>query len=87
MVNKDDALFIDRNSNVWFCTVCNKAIFPFNTIDEDNAFMEAIYDLRCTDIPLPFDILSSSGKIFSPFELNEDLIEIPLIENDPDVQY
>ena len=35
---------------------------------------------------MPLDILIDQNKIFTPFELNEDL-NLPLIDSDPDVQF
>ena len=86
MVKKNDNLYLERHFNIWFCTNCIKNMFPFNSIDDDDLFMEAIYDLRQVNDPIPFNVLYSSDTIFCPFELNEDF-ELPLTECDPDVQH
>ena len=86
MVNKKDSIYSHRDSDVWFCTICTKDIFPFNGIEEDHEFMETLAELHQLDSLIPFDILMYQNKIFSPFELNEDS-NIPLIDSDPDVQF
>ena len=86
MVNKKDSLYSHRDSDVWFCTVCTKDIFPFNGIEEDHEFLETLAELHQLDSIIPFDILMDQNKIFSPFELNEDS-NLPLIDSDPDVQF
>ena len=84
MVNKDDSIYVHRDSNVWFCTVCSGDIFPFNGTEEE--FSEIFAELQENDSLIPLNILIDQNKIFTPFELNEDL-NLPLIDSDPDVQF
>ena len=42
MVNKDDSIYVHRDSNVWFCIVCTRDIFPFNGTEEDDEFLEIL---------------------------------------------
>ena len=86
MVNKTDSIYIHRDSSVWFSPECTKNIFPFNGIEEDREFFETLTELGPLDSLIPFDILIDHNKIFSPFELNEDL-NLPVIDSDPDVQF
>ena len=86
MVNKDDSLYINRNSNIWFCPVCLGNILPFNRIEDDDSYMEVIYDLQEANESIPFDVLLSNDNMFCQFELNEDF-DLPLAESDPDIQY
>ena len=65
--------------------MCTKDNFPFNTIDDDYEFMEAVYDLKPKSSTLLFVTVLSSDRVYSPFELNEVTIDIPLLDNDPDV--
>ena len=86
MVNKDDSIYVHRDSNVWFCTVCTRDIFPFNGTEEDDEFLEILAELQENYSLIPLNILIDQNKIFTPFELNEDL-NLPLIDSDPDVQF
>ena len=86
MVNKEDSIYIHRDSNIWFCTICIKDIFPFNGTEEDDEFIEIIAEFQETDPLIPLNVLIDQNKIFTPFELNEDL-NVPLIDSDPDVQF
>ena len=86
MVDKDDTIYANRHTNIWFCTKCNSDIFAFNNIDNDDEYFETIYDIQSRNPSIPFDILSSQDRMFIPFELNEDM-SMPLIDSDPDVQF
>ena len=86
MVKKDDNLYTQRHTNNWFCTKCTSDIFAYNHIDDDEEYLEIIYELQDCNPPIPFDILSSQDRMFIPFELNEDE-SLPLIDSDPDVQF
>ena len=86
VIDKHDSIYIHRESNVWFCTVCTQDIFPFNGIDDECEFLETLAEFQQWDSLIPFDILVAQNKIFSPFELNEDL-NLPLIDSDPDIQF
>ena len=86
VVDKHDSIYIHRESNIWFCTVCTQDLFPFNGIDDDCEFLETLAEFQQWDSLIPFDILVAQNKIFSPFELNEDL-NLPLFDSDPDIQF
>ena len=86
MVNKDDSIYIHRNSNIWFCSMCTKDIFPFNGTDEDDDFLEILAERQETEPLIPLNTLMDQNKFFNQFELNEDL-NLPLIDFDPDVQF
>ena len=86
VVDKHDSIYIHRESNIWFCTVCKQDIFPFNGIDDDCEFLETFAEFQQYDSLIPFDILVAQNTIFSPFELNEDL-NLALIDSDPDIQF
>ena len=61
-------------------------IFPFNQTEEEKEFLEFLSELQENDPLIPLDILINQNKIFTPFELNEDL-NLHLIDSDPDVQF
>ena len=84
-VDKDDSIYTDRVQNSWYCTKCCECIFPFNHLDEDDAFIEALMDCGMNST-VSFNYLQCQEKIFVPFELNED-VSGTLFENDPDVQF
>ncbi len=64
-------------------------MFPFNSIDEDIDFLEAIFELRVYDETVPIDKLIRlvKDKVFNPFELNDDIKDTQFLQCDPDVQY
>ena len=86
MVNKDDSIYVHRDTEIWFCTMCTRDIFPFNQTEEDEEFLEFLSELQENDPLIPLNILIDQNKFFTPFELNEDL-NLPLIDSDPDVQF
>ena len=86
MVNKEDSIYIHRDSNIWFCTICTRDIVPFNDTEEGDEFLEIIAGFQETDPMIPLNVLIDQNKIFTPFELNGDL-NVPLIDSDPDVQF
>ena len=48
-----------------------KNILPFNSIVEENDFLECLFELQCIESPIPLSLLLDENRIFSPFELNE----------------
>ena len=86
MVSKTDSIFVHRDTNVWYCTKCSESIFPFNCIDEDDDFTAALADLQNRQPIIPYEILLNQDRIFSPFELNEN-VEMPMMDIDPDIQF
>ena len=86
MVSKEGSIYIHRVSNIWLCTICTRDIFPFNSTEEYDELLEIIAEFQETDPLIPLNVLIDLNKIFTPFEINEDL-NIPLIDSDPDVQF
>ena len=88
-VKKTDSLYTQKDSEIWFCTLCTKDLFPFNSFDEDIDFYEALFELRVYDETVPLDKLISlvRDKVFNPFELNDDIKDTQFLQCDPDVQY
>ena len=69
MVNKDNEIYTKRHNNNWFCTRCTSSIFPFNYIDDDEEYLETIFEMQSFSPPIPFNVLVAQDRIFSPFEL------------------
>ena len=42
MVTKCDSIYTNRESNEWMCIRCSEEFFPFNNIDEDEMFYDAL---------------------------------------------
>ena len=74
---KDDPV----NGNIWYCPPCIQCILPFNHVDDDDVFIEAVIEdsLDCS-----YRIREINNKIFVPFEINDDS---PYHEIDPDMQF
>ena len=88
-VKKTDSLYTNKDSEIWFCPLCTKDLFPFNCIDDDFDFLEALFDLRCYDETVPLHKLFKlvKDKVFNPFELNSDIKDNNFLHCDPDVQF
>lgn len=86
-VTKNDSLYIDRNKNSWFCTVCTSSIFPFNHLsdDDEESFLLSISESWSSET-ISYDELKQQDKLFTPFDLNEHE-NMPLYDIDPDIQY
>ena len=74
---------ICRKSNFWYCSLCNKDIFPCNFMDDDLDFLEALYDLYA-DNSLDFERINE--MVFNPFTSNDD-IKLSIFETDPDINF
>ena len=85
-VTKNDSIYIEREEEVWFCKKCIQSVLPFNHFDDDDELMEAIFDTLPNGTSVPFSVLQAQDKLFSPFELNED-VTLPLFDVDPDMHY
>ena len=72
----------DISSN-WYCPPCIQTVLPFNHLDEDDDFCSAVFEesLNCS-----FRFHAINNRIFSPFEINQDL-DTPFSEIDPDLQF
>ena len=86
LVSKKDALYVNRNNNYWFCTLCIQNALPFNHYDDDDDFVSAILENKMIESSVTVDMLNNQDKIFIPFELNDDDTS-PLFDIDPDLQY
>ena len=86
MVSKTDSIYVNRGTDIWFCTKCTECMFPFYCINEDEDFKAALADMQNRQPEIPYEVLLNQNKIFSPFELNEN-IEIPISDIDPDIQF
>ena len=84
-VTKNDSIYVERDSNIWFCSKCCIDIFPFNSL-EDEEYSDAILDLHDSESAVPFHLLFDTETAFSPFEFNDDG-NSPLSDIDPDIQY
>ena len=85
-VDKNQSIYVLRESSIWYCTRCTENIFPFNHIHDDSDFLLALAeDWDLTD-SIPFEILKQQNQLFLPFDLNENF-DSPLAELDPDIHY
>ena len=84
-IDRNDPIYAERNTNIWFCTVCTKHLFPFNHYDDDNDYDQAIFDIS-NMYSCKMSIQELRNRAFVPFDLNDD-IRTPLVESDPDIQY
>ena len=58
---------------------------PFNNIDDDSCFYDALSEFWFDTTKLGFKDLEA--KVFIPFETNSDNSHHPLFDIDPDLQY
>ena len=63
---QDKSMF---NKNHSLCIFCTASIFPFNHVDENDEFIDAISEesIKCEVVTSK----SLEDKMFNPFELNE----------------
>ena len=76
---RDEQLYVQNNSNIWYCSTCIESIFPFNTIENDQEF---IVTASLNDIS---GILYNNDLLFNPFETYNDHHNHPLDDVDPDI--
>jgi hypothetical protein len=69
----------------WYCTFCNGKIFAFNHFDDDTDFINAVSDSWF--INNLYTLSDLDQRIFSPYELDEEHIDFPNIDLDPDANY
>ena len=74
---KDDPV----NGDIWYCPPCIQCILPFNHVDDDDVFIEAVIE---ASLDCSYRIHEINTKIFVPFEINDDS---PIHERDPDLQF
>ena len=75
----------DADKHNWICKTCTQNILPFNYIEEESEFMDAISESWTTNISLSFKSLSE--KVFNPFVINSLEINISIFDIDPDIQF
>ena len=83
-VNRDDRLYIDRESNDWYCSSCMKKALRFNHFDDDVDFINALIEPA-----------NGKEKLFSLIEkqhlnVNDNanyMPENPLSCTDPDMNF
>ena len=73
-------------SDLWLCTTCSEAIFPFNHLTDDQEYISAVSDSQQVPCHNNNPILSNSLE-FSPFMMNDDNIVPHLSDIDPDLQF
>ena len=78
-----DEFTLTRNNSHWYCRVCNEDIFPFNHIENDLEFRQALHDSNTSQC------LDPDSEIFDPFEINDDSDHIVEYQGelDPDKNY
>ena len=84
-VSCEDSIYTERDTNVWICINCSATCFPFNHIDNDDDFIDALSELWFLN--KNFSIHSLKQKIFNPFEFNEGKSGLPIDDVDPDLQF
>ena len=83
-VTRNDSLYANRCTNVWYCMTCVQTQFPFNHFDDDDDFNAAI---RSFQNDLFSNVNQDLSKVmFNPLDVNDDIM-CPLINVDPDIQY
>ena len=81
-----DEFTLARNNSHWYCRLCNEDIFPFNHIENDLEFRQALHDSNTSQCLEPLD---PDSEIFDPFEINDDSDHIVEYQGelDPDKNY
>ena len=85
-LTKADSLYIERETNNWYCYNCTAYIFPFNHLTEQDDFINALAENYLTESCMSLHFIQSNDRVFQPFELNVDA-DSPLSDIDPDLQY
>lgn len=67
----------------WCCPGCSTDMFPFYNLDNDE-FTQLIIELKTGT---KYDLSILNDMVFVPFELNDESLNIPMIDIDPDVQF
>ena len=68
---------------LWYCSFCVQAIFPFNHFDDDVDFYSAVIEGM---IDCSFRLQEINNKIFTPFVIS-DSFNTPCADINPDYQY
>ena len=85
-VSRCDSIIVNQKGNDWICSHCVKEVFPFNHLDEDSQFYEAVSEF-CGPAAAP-TLYDLDDKLFVPFDLNDsDYDYNPLFDVDPDENF
>ena len=82
-IETQDYIYMRSPDRIWFCSPCNSSIFPCNIYEDDEMFVNALYDLY-SEIPL--NLKEIDNMIFNPLSLNVKS-NFPLYDIDPDIQF
>ena len=84
-ITRSDSVFTNRESTIWFCTLCIYDSLPFTHLQDDDLFISALAESWIK--PPQFTLERLKDIVFNPFELNEDSNNSSLLNSDPDGQY
>ena len=82
---KNDNVCREKDSLIWYCTLCIADSLPFTHIDDDDEFFNAIVELRVTKQSLSLDDLNE--LLFNPFEMFDDNRNSIGYDCDPDLNF
>ena len=84
-VDKNNALYTNRESENWMCIKCCAEIFPFNHYIDDSHFLDVL-SKTFSSCKSHVSLADLENKIFIPFEVNDDP-SIHESSHDPDYHY
>ena len=79
-----DSVYTSRATNNWLCPLCAGNELPFNHFIDDDKFHNAISDQHDR---FALNMKRLENVIFDPFEINDENMDNPLLQSDPDLQY
>ena len=85
-VDKNDSIYVLRESTTWFCTLCIEQALPYNHIHDDDEYLCALSENWDLPESISFEMLKHQHELFLPLDLNENF-DSPLAEMDPDIHY
>ena len=74
-----------RSQDGWLCKPCLSTALPFNHIEENSEFLNAVYSVALEHYCVPVNRFSN--LVFNPFETNDDDCALPFGDIDPDIMY
>ena len=77
-VDRNDSIYVNRDSNHWMCVHCAMSTFPFNHFCDDDEFIESLVGDHYH--------LDNCNKMFQLFDCEESCFS-PMYDIDPDIQY
>ena len=69
----------------WVCTVCDKALFSCNHIEDNDKLISYISEYWI--VTLKLNLADLREEMFNPFQLNGEEQSNPLWDNDPGIHY